>query len=216
MSGFLGEAGVPHDDESYGGELSDSIFSMDYYREKAREFQETLNRLDQTAELAYEAASSNISESLSLDLLVMLDEYESRKWTLKATAETINAGAAVVNAMGGRFPVLSVPSGLGAVPALPLAAIAAVATAATLISWGVSWIEGVNDRLKIETLTAAVNDPETSPETRDRLLTIYGETEKLAAASSGTGLATIATIAKWGAIAGLVFMGYKLIENRKG
>ena len=144
---MLREAGLTHDDESYEGEQSGSLFSLDYYRSKAQQFQGVLNQVDQAAQAAQLAIDSGVDPDLTRDLVGMLQEFDQKKMTFRIAAEGINAGAAVINAAGGRFPQLSIPQGLGLAPLIPAAAIAAIALAATLIAWGVKWIDGVQQLL---------------------------------------------------------------------
>ena len=49
---MLGDAGTDNSDASYTGDVSDSSFSLDYYRQKAREFQGVLNQVDANAQAA--------------------------------------------------------------------------------------------------------------------------------------------------------------------
>lgn len=147
---------------SYDGDTSaPSMLNLDYYRDIATKFQVTLNQLDQGLRAAYIAEAANVSPEITSQMRAYIDQIEGKRGQLKATAAAINAGAAVINAAGGRFPVLAVPSGLSALPALalPAAAIAALGVAVALITWGSQIVSGINERLlyakKIEGLTPA-------------------------------------------------------------
>ncbi len=210
---MIGEAGIPHDDESYVGETGDSAFSLQYYRNKANEFQDVMNAMDGTARSLRALLQYPLSLEDTQGIQEQLAEFESRKLMFRAAAETLNAAAYAVNAAGGRFPVLTVPQGLqglGFAPAIPLAAIAALATAATLISWGRDWMAGVNRRLHDERLLAAIDDPAERAKAAELIM----QANAAQAASEGSTLSKVASIAKWGLIAALAYMGWRAWENR--
>lgn len=195
----------PHDDTSYEGEQSDSAFSMDYYRSKAREFQDVLNQVDAAATAARIAIDSQVDDDLTRDLVGMLQEFDAKKLTFRLTAEGINAGAALINSMGGRFPTLSIPQGLGIAPfVIPAAAVAAIATAATLITWGVSWIDGVKQRMLYAQLTE-----KGTPEQQGELARALALAESAQRSSQESPLSSIAGIVKWGAIALGAWLAYQ-------
>lgn len=208
----LGDAGTGNviytGDE--GGESS--ALSTEYYRRKVVEFQQVLDALDQGAAAARAALWTNaLPYEEQDDLQAQLDEFESRKFTLRATAEAINMGAAAWNALGGRMPSLSVPSGLGALPVIPLALIAAVATAATLIVWGRDWLRGVNARLQLAQSLAAIEDPEKRAEVAAAAASAASAVE-LAESSP---ISSIASIAKWISVAAIVFLAVKAFSAWK-
>lgn len=206
-AGAVGDAGTPNTDVSYGGaDAAPSPFSLDYYRNKAREFQDTLNALDAAQGAVYVALDAGVDPSTEGELLASLQEFDAKKTILRATAEAINAGAAFVNSVGGRMPELSIPTTLGLGPLLPVAAIAAIATAATLIVWGQSWIDGVNQRLATAQLLDA-----TDPDKRTALAQSIATAQAAQRSASSTGLAAVAPIVKWGAIALIAFFGWKTL-----
>ncbi|MBK9497439.1 MAG: hypothetical protein IPO08_23535 [Xanthomonadales bacterium] len=103
----IGEVWTPgvDPDLAYTGESGESALSMQYYRNKAVEFQETLNRVDALAQKLNEIIELNANDPVIVDdALQTLAEYNSKKFLLKTTAEAINLGAAGINALGGRFP----------------------------------------------------------------------------------------------------------------
>lgn len=187
-----------------------SVFSMDYVRNNVRDFQSTLNALDQ----GYQAAvtivcSAGASEELRYDMQTAINDFQSKKWTLKATAEALNLGAAAVNAAGGRMPQLSIPGTLGALPlALPFAAVAALGTAATLMVWGREWLRGVNDRLK----TAQLLEAQATPESKQELARSIAQTDAAIATAESSGFAALAPIIKWVAIGVGGFMLYRALS----
>jgi len=199
------------DDESYAGETGESQFSMQYWRNKAGEFQLILNQVDAAARAAQSAIDADVDPTLTDDLLAMLSEFDGKKMLFRATAEGINAGAAVINAAGGRFPQLSVPSGLGIVPALaiPAATIAAFGVAASLLVWGAQWVSGVVDRMRFAQLSGMVTDPAK----REALALSQANAEMALKATSESPLTSIAGVVKWGAIAFAAFLAWKAFQE---
>jgi hypothetical protein len=208
----LGDAGTDNTDASYGAETGDSSFSMQYYRNKAAEFQSIMDSLDVTANSIRTLLSVGVDEASADELQQWLAEFDGKKYLFRGTAEAINAGAYVVNAAGGRFPVMQIPQTLGFAfaPALPLVAIAAFATAATLIAWGKTWMSGVNRRLHDQRMLDAITDPEAREQAARAVL----EANSAQARVEASPLATIATVAKWGAIGYGAFMIWRMWQNR--
>lgn len=200
--------------DRWGGETppaETSPFAMDYYRQKAAEFQTTLDALDR----AYWAASGALGTG-ALDATTAaaleraLADYESRRRSLRVTAEAINAGAAAINAMGGRFPSLSIPGTLGLPPLIvPAAMVAAVATAAGLIVWGSQWVSGVNDRLR----RAQIIDAAT-PEQRASIVAAMAESDNAVSVAGSSMLASLAPTVKWVAIGIGAFLLYRAYMSR--
>lgn len=208
----LGEAGGLYDDESYTGETGDSSLSVQYYRNKVTEFQTVLDALDRGAAAARQALYSGaLAEEDAADLESRLQEFEARKGTLRATAEAINAGAAAWNALGGRMPQLSLPSGLAALPVIPLALIAATATAATLIVWGRDWIRGVNARMQQAQLLAAIDDPEK----RAEVAAAAAAAASAADLAESSPMTAVAGVVKWVSIAAIAFLAWKAFDAWK-
>lgn len=202
---MLGDAGLPNDDASYTGEVDPSSFSVQYWRDKATEFQRVLNAVDETARTAADFMAVTNDQGAIEALSSALSEYEMQKTALRIAAEGINLGASAINAAGGRFPSLSIPQGLGILPlALPAAAIAAFAAAATLIAWGVKWIEGVNERMRYAALMQG-NDPEIT-----RILA-RGEAAQLAAQQSP--ITAISGAVKWVGIGVLILMAWPMLRK---
>ena len=188
-----------------------SPFAMDYYRDKAREFQSTLNAIDGAYRAANDALATGALDAESeAGIIELLDAYEGKRLTLKLTGEAINAGAAVVNSLGGRFPQLSLPGTLGLAPVAPVALIGAIGAAVGLIAWGVQWIAGVNERLKRAQLIA-----QASPAQRDQLIRAIADSDNAVSQSQASTLAAIAPAVKWVAIAALAFLAYRAYAGRK-
>jgi hypothetical protein len=183
-----------------------SVFQMDYYRQKALEFQQMMTALDQAYWAAnYALMNSALDESSAAALMGALDEYAAKKGTIKLTAEAINAGAAAINSLGGRFPVLSIPGTLGLPPIVaPAALVAAIGAAAALLTWGSQWISGVNDRLKRAQLIESA-----SPDERDALVRAMVESDNAVDVASSSILANVAPTVKWIAIGVGAFLLYR-------
>ena len=197
-----------HRDESgYAGDVSTSVVSPDYLRSKVLEFQQMLQGLD----MAYQAAESalyieGIDPQVSADLTALMQEYESKKATFKATAEAVNLGAAAWNAIGGRMPSLSIPRTLGLAPAVPIVLIVAVAGVATLLPIGWQIVKGINERLKFQMQL----DAQLTPEGKAMLAQADAQADaavRLVDASSG--IASIAPYVKWGAIALAAWLAWR-------
>jgi hypothetical protein len=200
--------------DRWGGEAvpaATSPFAMDYYRNKAREFQELIIALDRSYWAASGALGTGALDATTAAALeAALSDYESRRTTLRVTAEAINAGAAAINALGGRFPQLSIPGTLGLPPLVaPAALVAAIGTAAALIVWGSQWMSGVNDRLR----RAQVIDAAT-PEQRARIVEAMADSDNAVSVASGSFLASLAPTAKWIAIGIGAFLLYRAYSNR--
>ena len=188
-----------------------SPFAMDWYRNKAREFQLVLDALDRSYWAASGALGTGaLDEATATALEAALADYESRKTSLRLTAEAINAGAFAINSMGGRFPVMSIPGTLGLPPLLaPAALVAAIGTAAGLIVWGSQWIAGVNDRLKRAQIIEG-----TSPANRDAIVRAMAESDNAVSVAEGSFLASLAPTVKWLAIGIGAFLLYRAYSNR--
>lgn len=183
-----------------------SPLSLDYYRAKVNEYQSVLNALDTAYGALQTAIDAPGLDVLALaDLAALRDEYEAKRFTLKATAEAINMGAAAVNALGGRMPELSLPRTLGFAPAIPFAAIAAIGTAAVLISWGRTWLQGVNERLK----AAQLLDAQDTPESKAALAVSIAQSDAALKIASESGLSALAPYLKWAALAALAFVAWR-------
>lgn len=210
----LGDA-IPggNTDLLYSGETGESVFSMQYFRNKANEFQTILNQMDAGQWAVQLALAANIDDELTADLQTLLDEFYAKRSLYKGTAEAINMGAAAINAAGGRFPQLSIPSGLGLAPLLPAVAIGAIATAATLITWGLSWLSQVRDRLgRAQLLDAVKSDPEKAA----ALAEAMARSDMALAAASESPLSSVAGIVKWGAIGLGAYLLWRAYSTRDG
>lgn len=199
------------DAQTLTGADSPSPFTLDYYRRKAQEFQVMLDALDRSYWAASGALGTGaLDEATVAALESALADYESRKTTLRVTAEAINAGAAVINSMGGTFPRLSIPGTLGLPPIIaPVALVAAIGTAAALIAWGSQWIAGVNERLRRAQIIEG-----TSPGNRDAIVRAIAESDNAVNVAEGSFLASLAPTVKWVAIGIGAFLLYRAYTQR--
>lgn len=211
----IGEAGAAGgSDLLYTGETGDSAFSMQYYRNKAAEFQNVLNQLDTAAaaaqriiDLTYDSYEPGIAN----ELLEKLQEFDARKAVLRGTAEAINLGAAAVNYAGGRFPQLSIPQTLGLGPlAVPAAVVAAVAAAIGLIAWGVTWIGDVTGIVQRYVTIGAITDPTV----KDRVSAELAVMDAAQRGATDSPLASLAGGLKWIVIGGALFLAYQIYVKR--
>jgi hypothetical protein len=204
----LSDAGVSNDDASYTGDTGDSATSLQYYRNKAAEFQTVLIAMDSAASAARTVLSLNIDDDIEAQRIQdRLDEFDQKKYLFRAAAEGINAAAAVINATGGRFAPLSIPSGLGNVGALiPIAAI--IATAVTLISWAQTWIKS----LDLPRTLAGISDP------AKRDIAAAAAAQSLAAgqAVQDSPMTSLSSIFKWAALAGVAYFAYRAYLSNSG
>lgn len=208
----IGDAGAPNDDASYTGETGDSAWTLQYYRNKASEFQAVLNAVDQSAQVLRESIDVFADDPQAVaELQTLLGDFESKRWQFRATAEAINAGAAVINAAGGRFPQLSIPSGLGLIPAIPAATIAAVGVAAALIVWGLGFSRSVAATINRYVTLSQIADPAKRAEAAQLAL----RADQAIAASEVSPITSIAGIVKWGAIAAVAFLAWKQFGTQK-
>lgn len=184
-----------------------SVLSADYYRDKIREFQVTLNGLDSAYREVIELLGTPYIDGETWAALdAVASEYESRRAMIKQTAEAMNMGAAAWNAVGGRMPQLSIPGTLGFLPFIPPAAfLAAVAAAGTFVLWASGWLDTTARIVERYAMIAAAD----SPEQKSEILRSWQTIENAKREAEGSPLAQIAGIAKWGGIAALAFLGYR-------
>lgn len=211
----LGDVG-PHDDASYTGDYTPgNPVTLDYYREKARQFQVMLNALDASyravQELLASPAAAELDEDTGLFLYDWLYDFDQHKTQLLGTAEAVNAGSAIVNSLGGRMPQLSIPGTLGLAPlVIPAAAIAWIAAAAILTTWGFAAINGLNDRLSQQQLFDAM-----SPEAKSAAALAASKAADAKRAADMSPWSSLAGSIKWIALAALGFIAWRAAQGAK-
>lgn len=199
-------------DVGYEGVSADpSIFSLDYYRNKVREFQDSLNRTASIAETFRSVPFYGVDEATFEAIQSWLRDYDMRRTWLIETAEGVNLLAQGANAVGIRFPVISPPRGLNALP--PLLAVAGIA-ALTAIVAVVEWSAVMQAEAKNIAEQARIIG--TLPQDQQAAL-LQGLQNVQTVASQGSISATIANAVKWIAIgAGVFFAGKLILELRRG
>lgn len=207
----LADARMPNDDASYTGEVSDSVFSLDYYRNKAREYQVAMNALDDSWHAANSALVLGVDEDTAAYIVQWLEAFDAKRAQARMIGEGINLAANVINSAGGRFPVLSIPGSLGALPfVMPAAAIAAFAAASTFVVWGAQMVSGLNERLRL----AQLLDAQSSPEQRAQLAAEVARVDAAQRELNLSPLGSLAPLLKWGALAVGAFVAWKLLAPR--
>lgn len=188
-----------------------SNVTENYFAGKAREFQALLSSLEAT-DREVRMLIAGLSETpLREALRGASDELSSRKTQLKLTAEAINFVVHGLKPLGISLPSIQLPSTLGAIPlAVAGAAAAAVAAASALIVWGVTWIEGVNDRLRDQALLEGLPEAD-----RVAVAQAIIRTQAEGEAAANSPLQSIAGIAKWVAIAAIAYFAYQAVETMR-
>ncbi len=207
----LGERGGDYSDEGYTGQVSTSSLSLDYWREKAREFQTILNSLDSAYLASLDMLTLPITDESREVIQGGVWDYENRRTGLKVVAEGVNAAAAAINAVGGRMPSLSIPQTLG-MPAVILtpAILAGFAAMMGAIVWGREWIVGQNQRIQTAQLLESI-----SPEERSAAASAALQVQTAASGSTESTFSAVAGYVKWGAIAVAAWLAYKALKDSK-
>lgn len=199
-----------------------SALSLDYYRGKVREFQQVLYALDLTGRDLYEAGTvayaSGDADAVAAYESLQAD-YDAKRSQFVTVAEGIQLASQGINAAGVEFPQVQIPFGLGAVPLVPLAAAAGVVAAAVaLITWASEFFRAVREfAQRAQHLSAIMQLPEgerASSLEKLRKLELTAQQSELATQQSP--LQSLATIAKWGAVAAVAFFAYRAFVNSKG
>lgn len=150
--------------------------SMDYFRARFAEFNQCLQALDESyqAGLAVYFATDPPPEGI----YNLLMDYESKRSQLKATAQALNTGAAIVNTFGGNVSPINIPATLGALPALVVPAIvfAAVASVANYIAYAKGFTAGMLQQI---TVVKALPESASKPEIVSAMQNAYEAQKKV-------------------------------------
>lgn len=199
-------------DEGYTGDTGSSPLSLDYYRQKATEFQAVMNGLDNAYSALVELSNSAISDTLRDQIEARLSEYDQKKAQFRVAAEAINAAAGVINSLGGRFPQLSIPGTLGLPPLLiPAGIVAGVAAAATLAYWGKQWISSVIQLIRERTYLAA----QSTPEERAALARAMQQAQAAEQQADSGPWAVLGSSVKWVVLAVGAYVAYRIWQNSR-
>lgn len=195
-----------YDDQSYTGDAGDSLLSIQYYRNKASEFQAVLEALDQTA-LSMRMTLDTVADDPAAVQTIqdLLAEYDGKKTQLVMCAEAINAASSVSNSLGLRFPQLSIPSGLAGIPlAVAGAVAAAIAVAVTLIVWGKDWMARSYQSQQTAQALALISDPVKRDAVASQIALTTAAMQK-----ADNPLGQVASMVKLVAIAAVAFFAYR-------
>jgi hypothetical protein len=122
----------------------------------------------------------------------------------------LNFAISGINAIGGNFPSVKIPSGMNAVPLVAAAGVAAaLAVAAGLIVWGRDWIKAVDERARRSQILAALPEGSQRAEAAREMQRIDSAVRE----ADQNPLSSIAQIVKWVAIAGLVYFGLQTFKS---
>ena len=190
-----------------------SPLQLDYYRQKIVEFQNVLVQMDSAAEGAQGLIDLGLDDpELVDDLNSLLADYDLKKGFFRTAAEGLNFAISGVNMIGGNFPSVRIPAGLNAVPVIAAAGVAAaLAVAAGLIVWGRDWIRSVDERARRSQILQALPEGPQRAQAAREMQKIDGAVRE----AEQSPLASIATIVKWVAIAGLVYFGMQSFKSLK-
>lgn len=191
---------------------SSSPVSLDYFRSKAREFQVTLNALDASYRAAVDALSiPSLSPSLYDELAALVREYDGKRLWIKGVAESMNLAAAAINALGGRAPVLSIPSTLGLPPlVVPAVYAGTVVAAIAVLEWSSGFVSRAFATINSIADLQALPEPDRAAvvtardRARDALMTVQG-----------SGLGALASVGKWVLIAGIAFFAWRALQKAR-
>lgn len=198
-----------------------NFLSLDYYRNKVVEFQETLAWLDDTYNTLYALEDIVYPDDDAYDeWFSLLEQLEAKKGQFRLAAEAINLASSGMNTVGVSFPTLDIPSNLagklGIAPIVGVAALAAaVAGAVGLIVWAQGFWETAQGAIQrwqymsaIESLPAAEKAVAIS-----RLRDAESKVEAAKAATGESTLSSFATLFKWAAVGGALLMAYKVYKD---
>lgn len=205
------------DSSPVGSNADTNYLSVDYYRNKVEEFQKTLVLLDNTYNALFELEDIVYPDDEAYDeWYSLLEQLEEKKTQFRLTAEAINLASTGFNAVGVNFPRLDIPANLAIAPIVGIAAVAAaVAGAVGLIVWAQGFWETAQGAIQrwqymgaIEQLPAA---EKAAAITRLRDAELKIEAAKTASGESS--LSSFATLFKYAAIGGALYMGYKIYRE---
>lgn len=191
-----------------------SILSVDFYRNKATEFQTALNSLDEIGRALYVAERAASCEStMAAEWFDLLQQFQTKRAQFVMAADAVNLASNGLNAVGVRFPVLSYAQGLGNPVLIPVAA--AIAAAAALIVWGKEFALTVREALKRWQYSDAfelLSETERANMLRD-LVQADAQVATAQTASGAGSLESIAGAVKWAAIGVAVFAAFKMYQD---
>jgi len=186
--------------------------TSNFFRDKAREFQDVINALDATSR-EVEMLIGALPESAMLDeLVIQFGELQNKKGQIRLVAEAVNFAANGLNQLGANLPTIQIPQTLGAAPlVIAGAGAAAIAAAAAIIIWGKAWIDGINQRLRDKALIESVPEAQ-----RGAVADAIMRTEAEKAKADASPIGAIAGVVKWVAIGAVAYFAYQAWTQYSG
>ena len=186
--------------------------TSNFFRDKAREFQDVINALDATSR-EVEMLIGALPESAMLDeLVIQFGELQNKKGQIRLVAEAVNFAANGLNQLGANLPTIQIPQTLGAAPlVIAGAGAAAIAAAAAIIIWGKAWIDGINQRLRDKALIESVPEAQ-----RGAVADAIMKTEAAKVQADASPIGAIANVVKWVAIGAVAYFAYQAFQQYRG
>lgn len=202
---------ILHDDLSYTGDDGGPL-SLDFARNKVREFQATMNAVSEVEQSLREtlavAVFDESTADIADDIQLALEDFNSRRGQWQTAVSSINSASQALDAIGVRMPSVSAPGGLGFVQ-IPISIAALIAGAAVLIAWGIAWMQTA------KSIQLGALDRISDPAKRDQIAGQIATTDN-ALISAQNPVSQIAGMAKWVVILGLAWLGYKTFSEMRG
>lgn len=202
-----------YDDAGYTGEVYDPesvtrLASLDFYRDKIREFQASLNALDQAADSMRALAALPLPPAEYDEAVSWLTDYEANRGRAIAAAQAINVAAESANALGIRMPVLSWRTLQGVGNPVMIAAVAgAIGAGAWFLTYAIDMLAAARAQSErvamIESLT-----PEQRAEAVQREQEIA-----LAKARAENPISAVASTVKWVAFGIAAWFAFKAVQE---
>ena len=217
MGNVIGDDGLtnwesPAIDPNVGINNAPTVKSSDvgYLQNKISEFQSVLYAVDTGATQLEERLVYDLTEQQVTDVQALLTQYYDRKGAFKFAAEAFNMVSGTVNSFGGSMQGIQLPSGLGFAPfVIPVGVAAAIAGAAVLVSFSLGWLATSSETAA--SIARGISDPQA----RDAALVKASEIKAASDSASGGTLGTVASIAKYVAIAAALYYAYKVYSDSK-
>lgn len=215
---IFGDSG--YTSEVYDPDSISRFGSLDFYRDKIREFQVSLNELDNVAREVAAYAALPLPPAQYAEAFDWLADYEQRRRTAVLAADAINTAANTANALGVRMPVLSIPQGLqgvGLAPAALAAIAAAVAGGAWFLGYAVEKIMAARAMIEVAQSNADIigSIPESQ---RAQVATELARAQSNIAAAQARAenpIASAANLVKWIALATAGFFAFKVYQQMR-
>jgi hypothetical protein len=214
-----GQAGPPANlagPMAYDPSSPTRFFSLAYYQDQIVAFQNAVTALDQAAQHVTDLLTlETLDDQSRTELQAWIDDFNGKKFEIRAAAMAINAVADTAQAVGFNVPNVTLPQSLGFAPLAIVGLAAAVAAAAAVVAWSIQAIavaQQTTEQVKLR-LAAIANLPVADQE--KLLAAEQGIAAARASAEAGAGgtLSTVATIIKWVAIGAALWFAYRACQD---